>query len=71
MPPPAASRRLRKTDRLLVELESYSSEGPPELTVELLNQKGDSLVTLPVAGRRVVSRGWRSRCSCWRRPPTS
>jgi hypothetical protein len=46
---PSASRRLRKSDRLLVELESYSSEGAPELTVELLNQKGDSLVKLPVA----------------------
>ena len=45
---PAASRRLRKTDRLLVELEAYSTTGTPELGVELLNQKGDSLVTLPV-----------------------
>jgi VWFA-related protein len=45
---PSASRRLRKTDRLLVELEAYSAGGAPELTVELLNQKGDSLVTLPV-----------------------
>jgi hypothetical protein len=45
---PAASRRLRKSDRLLVELEAYSSGGSPELSVELLNQKGESLVTLPV-----------------------
>jgi VWFA-related protein len=45
---PAASRRLRKTDRLLVELEAYSEGGTPELVLELLNQKGDSLVTLPV-----------------------
>jgi VWFA-related protein len=45
---PAASRRLRKTDRLLVELEAYSAGSAPELTVELLNQKGESLVTLPV-----------------------
>jgi VWFA-related protein len=44
---PAASRRLRKTDRLLVELEAYSSASA-ELSVELLNQKGLSLVTLPV-----------------------
>jgi hypothetical protein len=45
---PSASRRLRKTDRLLVELEAYSSSGTPEISVELLNQKGESLVTLPV-----------------------
>lgn len=45
--PPAASRRLRKSDRLLVELEAYASSGTPELAVELLNQKGESLVTLP------------------------
>lgn len=45
---PAASRRFRKTDRLLVEIESYSVSGTPEIVAELLNQKGDSLVTLPV-----------------------
>lgn len=45
---PAASRRLRKTDRLLVEIEYYSAAGTPEIETELLNQKGDSLVTLPV-----------------------
>jgi len=45
---PAASRRLRKTDRLLVEIEYYSAVGTPEIELELLNQKGDSLVTLPV-----------------------
>ena len=45
---PTASRRLRKSDRLLVELEAYSRTGDPELTVELLNQKGESLVSLPV-----------------------
>ncbi len=47
-PTPAATRRLRNSDRLLVELEPYSSSGPPELVAELLNQKGESLVTLPV-----------------------
>jgi hypothetical protein len=46
--PPTASRRLRKTDRLLVELEAYSASGTPEMVAELLNQKGESLVTLPV-----------------------
>jgi VWFA-related protein len=45
---PAASRRLRKTDRLLVELEYYSPSGDAELVTELLNQKGEALVTLPV-----------------------
>jgi VWFA-related protein len=45
---PSASRRLRKTDRLLVELEYYSAGATPELVTELLNQKGESLVTLPV-----------------------
>jgi VWFA-related protein len=45
---PAASRRLRKTDRLLVEIECYSANGTPELVAELLNRKGESLVTLPV-----------------------
>jgi VWFA-related protein len=45
---PSATRRLRKTDRLLVELEYYSAGPPPELVTELLNQKGESLVTLPV-----------------------
>jgi hypothetical protein len=45
---PAATRRVRKTDRLVVEIEYYSSAGTPELGAELLNQKGDSLVTLPL-----------------------
>ena len=45
---PAATRRVRKTDRLLVELEYYSSGPTPELVAELLNQKGDLLVTLQV-----------------------
>jgi hypothetical protein len=48
-PTPSASRRLRKSDRLLVELEAYSAGGAPELSLEVLNQKGDSLVTIPVA----------------------
>jgi VWFA-related protein len=45
---PSATRRVRKSDRLLVELEAYGAAGAPELVVELLNQKGDALVTLPV-----------------------
>jgi VWFA-related protein len=46
---PTASRRLRKSDRLLVELEAYAAAGPPDLALELLNQKGESLVSIPVA----------------------
>jgi len=45
---PAATRRLRTTDRLLVELEFYCATGTAELVADLLNQKGDTLVTLPV-----------------------
>ena len=45
---PTASRRLRKSDRLLVELEAYARGSAPELSIELLNQRGESLVTLPV-----------------------
>lgn len=48
-PTPAASRRLRITDRVLVELESYNAGSDPvELTAELLNRDGKMLVTLPV-----------------------
>ena len=47
---PSATRRLRKSDRLIVALESYSAGGEPELQAELLNQKGESLVTLPIPG---------------------
>jgi VWFA-related protein len=46
--PPSASRRLRKSDRLLVEIEAYAHSETLELSVELLNQRGESLVTLPV-----------------------
>ena len=38
---PAATRRVRKSDRLLVELEYYTNGPVPELVAELLNQKGD------------------------------
>jgi VWFA-related protein len=48
-PTPAASRRLRTTERVLVEVEAYSaSTDPLELSAELLNQDGKMLVTLPV-----------------------
>jgi VWFA-related protein len=48
-PTPAASRRLRTTERVVVEIEPYSARpGPVELTAELLNQEGKVLVSLPV-----------------------
>ena len=47
-PTPTASRRLRKSDRLLVELQVYTASDSPEVSVELLNQKGDGLVKIPV-----------------------
>lgn len=46
--PPSATRRVRKSDRLLVEIEAYAPGGPPDLTLELLNQSGERLVSLPV-----------------------
>jgi VWFA-related protein len=46
-PTPVASRAFRVTDRVLVEAEVFS-DGPVDLTAELLNQDGKSLVTLPV-----------------------
>ncbi len=48
-PTPAASRRLRTTERVLVEIETYSAAPDPVVvTAELLNQAGKVLVTLPV-----------------------
>jgi len=46
--PPSASRRLRKSDRLLVEIEAYTLGEAAKLSVDLLNQKGESLITLPL-----------------------
>jgi hypothetical protein len=48
-PTPAASRRLRTTERVLVEIETYSAGPEPvSVTAELLNQAGKVLVALPV-----------------------
>jgi VWFA-related protein len=48
-PTPAASRRLRITDRVLVEIEAFrTTPGEIDLSAELLNQDGKSLVTFPV-----------------------
>lgn len=54
---PTAATRFGPTDRVLVELEAQAPEGQtPEITVELLNAKGDVLRALevpPAAGGRV------------------
>lgn len=55
---PAASRRLRKTDRLIVEVESYSAAGTPALLADLLNQRGEALVTLPAPARAGDKAQW-------------
>ncbi len=48
-PTPAASRRLRTTERVIVEIEAFNATpGQIDLTAELLNQDGKSLVTFPV-----------------------
>jgi len=48
-PAPEASRRFRPTDRVLVDLAAYTSEGQPlEMTAALLGTEGTPLVTLPV-----------------------
>lgn len=48
-PAPTASRRLRKTDRVMVELEAYAtSVQDVEIATELLNREGKVLLALPV-----------------------
>jgi hypothetical protein len=47
-PPPAASRRFRKTDRVIVDVECYGSPEGGALTVELLNGRGERLTSLEV-----------------------
>jgi len=48
-PTPAASRRLRTNERVLVEVEAYCAASTPvDMTAELLNQAGKVLVSLPV-----------------------
>ncbi|MEO8677805.1 MAG: VWA domain-containing protein [Vicinamibacterales bacterium] len=42
-PAPAASRRFRPSERVLVEIECYADGEAPEMTFELLNGKGDVL----------------------------
>jgi VWFA-related protein len=45
-PPPTASRRFRKTDRVIVDVECYSEGDGATVTAELLNGRGDRLTEL-------------------------
>jgi len=45
-PPPAASRRFRKTDRVVVDVESYALREPVTVTAQLLNGRGERLTDL-------------------------
>ncbi len=48
-PTPAASRRFRRTDRVLVEVAAMAGSGAAvEVTADLLNAEGQALVALPV-----------------------
>ena len=48
-PSPDASRRFRPTDRVVVDLAAYTTEGgAPTVTAELLGSQGAPLVSLPV-----------------------
>jgi VWFA-related protein len=53
-PPPAASRRFRATDRVIVEVECYAAEEQSTVvSAQLLNGKGETLIelgVLPAAG---------------------
>ena len=51
-PLPVASRTFSRTDRVLVDVGWHTDgDEPPVVTASLLNTKGDSLVTLPVAAQ--------------------
>jgi VWFA-related protein len=45
-PPPAASRRFRKTDRVVVDVEGYGVDEPVVVTAQLLNGRGERLADL-------------------------
>jgi VWFA-related protein len=47
-PTPAASRRFRVTDRVVVEVECYGGDESPTLAARLLNGKGQPLMELTV-----------------------
>ena len=48
-PAPAASRRFRKTDRVIVDVECYGDHAAPVVTAQLLNGRGDRLTELNVS----------------------
>jgi len=45
-PPPAASRRFRPTDRVIVDVECYAEDNDATVTAQLLNGRGDPLTGL-------------------------
>jgi hypothetical protein len=45
-PPPTASRRFRKTDRVIVDVECYADGDAATVTAQLLNGRGERLVDL-------------------------
>ena len=48
-PPPAAGTVFRRTERVLMDIECYSADAaPPELSVDLLNARGDPLRALEI-----------------------
>jgi VWFA-related protein len=48
-PPPTASRRFRKTDRVVVDVECYALTDDVTVTAQLLNGRGDRLADLPAS----------------------
>lgn len=48
-PVPAASRRFRKTDHVIVDVECYAFTGAVHVTAQLLNGRGDRLTNVPAS----------------------
>lgn len=48
-PTPTASRRFRRTDRLVIDVPYLSDVGTPELSASLGNREGQTLTELPMA----------------------
>ncbi|MBI1873430.1 MAG: VWA domain-containing protein [Acidobacteria bacterium] len=53
--PPAVERRFRRTDRVLVRLPLAADARTAPVRAELINESGQTLVTLPVASRATGS----------------
>ena len=47
-PAPAASNRFRPNERVLMDVECYTESATPEITIDLLNGKGDTLRALEI-----------------------